>query len=433
MFINNNYNKGNSEKESKNKKNNYKTIEVTEKLIKRSIISSALDGRAPIEGIQRMLETNFGVHVSIGEISNVIKEASKQAAIFDDQIDLSKIKIGANDEIFQGDRPVLTGIDLKSTYIYLLEEASNRTADTWEIYMEDRKEKGLNLEETINDGAMALMLGVSNVFKGIEIQLDVFHATLSIGRQITIIGRKAYALIDKEEKLERQVKKKGSRKKTEEKLKKIRTEVEEAIKNYDILNILLKWLRELLKFTGYTEEVTKELIEYIVDEIEKNANNNSNLKKHIKGFRENSEFVLTYIKMLKKGMEKESKEKNIEIEAYEMMYKQLAYDWKSEEYQEIEYKLVKLLMEEYDRARASFNELLNGTKKASSLVENLNSRIRTYMNIKRIVPTNFFVLMKVYFNTKRFRRSRIEERVGKSPLELLTGEKQPNFLEAIGF
>ena len=78
-------------------------------------------------------------------------------------------------------------------------------------------------------------------------------------------------------------------------------------------------------------------------------------------------------------------------------------------------------------------QLLKEVKRASSPVENLNSRIRTYMNVKRIIPTGFLVLMKVYFNTKKLRRSRCEDRKGKSPLELLTGKEEPGFLEAINF
>ena len=185
--------------------------------------------------------------------------------------------------------------------------------------------------------------------------------------------------------------------------------------------------------SGYSEEEGRALIEYVLTEMEKNAGTDAKLQKHIRGLRSNLEFALTFIKRLKKGMEEKSKESGIPVKAYEIMYEQLAYNWKSKEYQEKEYELVKILMDDYDRARASFKELIEKTKRASSLVENLNSRIRTYMNVKRMVPEGFFKLMKVYFNTKKSRRSRIKGRIGKSPLELLTGKEQPDFLEAIGF
>ncbi len=67
------------------------------------------------------------------------------------------------------------------------------------------------------------------------------------------------------------------------------------------------------------------------------------------------------------------------------------------------------------------------------MVENVNVRIRTYMNLKRIVAKKFFILMKVYFNTKKYRRSRVLQRIGKSPIELLTEKEYPEFLECVGF
>ena len=55
------------------------------------------------------------------------------------------------------------------------------------------------------------------------------------------------------------------------------------------------------------------------------------------------------------------------------------------------------------------------------------------MNLKRIVPEKYFILLKVYFNTKKYHRSRILEQIGKSPLELMTGKEYPEFLEVLGY
>lgn len=123
----------------------------------------------------------------------------------------------------------------------------------------------------------------------------------------------------------------------------------------------------------------------------------------------------------------------IPVEAFRIMYRQLSFGTGTQQYQDMEYRLVMILMGKYDVARSEFQKLLNEIKKASSLVENLNGKIRNYINIKRVIPTRFFVLLKVFFNTRRYKRSRIDERVGKSPLELLTGKPQPEFLDALGY
>ena len=62
--------------------------------------------------------------------------------------------------------PILTGIDPETGYAYLLEESKDRTAETWQIYMEDRKDHGLELETTINDGGTGLNVGIPKAFPG---------------------------------------------------------------------------------------------------------------------------------------------------------------------------------------------------------------------------------------------------------------------------
>lgn len=115
------------------------------------------------------------------------------------------------------------------------------------------------------------------------------------------------------------------------------------------------------------------------------------------------------------------------------MYRQRTLDPYSEENNKLVYELVTLLTNDYDHVKEEFEKVIGQTKKASSLVENLNSRIRVYMNLKRVVPKSCFVLLKVYFNLKKYRRGRKSERVGKSPLELMSGKEQPEFLEALGY
>ena len=53
------------------------------------------------------------------------------------------VLLGLQDEIFQGDQPVLAGVDASSIYCYLLAEAEHHDEDTWAyIYWMPRR-KGL--------------------------------------------------------------------------------------------------------------------------------------------------------------------------------------------------------------------------------------------------------------------------------------------------
>ena len=65
------------------------------------------------------------------------------------------------------------------------------------------------------------------------------------------------------------------------------------------------------------------------------------------------------------------------------------------------------------------------------MVENVNSRLRAYMDIKKHVSSNFYSLIQLYLNTKKYRRSRVDSRKGHSPVELLTGETWPDFIDLL--
>jgi len=409
------------------------TIKLTTALKKRLILSMALDCASSIEGIQRALESSLGIKASIGYISSVINEAACRAQKFDETINLEGIRQGANDEIFQCGTPILTGIDPETTYTYLLEEGKDRTSETWQLYMEDCKDRGLALETTINDGGTGLNAGIPKAFPGIIIQDDTFHSLHGLGKEISKVERKAESSIRTEAELEKRLQGQRPHQKTKEKLEKTRTEMKGLINVSDTLSILFSWLRMLLGFSGYGILDTMDLITFVIEEIQKASAKFPGIIKEAEKIQKNLPSLLTYINRLEKAFESCAELHGIHFEVFKVMYQQLAYGEKSDEYFKMEYALWDMLKDNYDTVRALFSQQLKAVKKASSLVENLNGRIRKYMDVKRVVPNGFFVLMKVYFNTRRYRRSRCHERVGKSPLELLTGEIHAVFLEALGY
>ncbi|MEO1401194.1 MAG: hypothetical protein AAFV72_08020 [Cyanobacteria bacterium J06635_1] len=78
-------------------------------------------------------------------------------------------------------------------------------------------------------------------------------------------------------------------------------------------------------------------------------------------------------------------------------------------------------------------EILKQTPRASSLVENLNSRLRNYFFLRRRLGNSYLSLLQFFPNHRCFIRSQVPERVGKSPKELLTGQPHPHWLELLGF
>src|SRR3972149_3008301 len=70
----------------------------------------------------------------------------------------------------------------------------------------------------------------------------------------------------------------------------------------------------------------------------------------------------------------------------------------------------------------ALSELARLTVRASSVIENLNSRLRGYFFLRRHLGPDYLDLLQFFLNHRRFLRSERWERIGQSPAELLTGE-----------
>src|SRR5471030_1613575 len=110
-------------------------------------------------GVVELMRDLLGVSISEGTVHNVHQAAARQAGEINRGQDLSAIRVGLHDEIFQGSQPVLAGVDARSTYCYLLAAAEHRDADTWGIHLLDASQQGLNPDYTIADAGQGLRAG----------------------------------------------------------------------------------------------------------------------------------------------------------------------------------------------------------------------------------------------------------------------------------
>lgn len=83
--------------------------------------------------------------------------------------------------------------------------------------------------------------------------------------------------------------------------------------------------------------------------------------------------------------------------------------------------------------QAAVAELASETVRASSLVEKLNSRLRSYFFLRRHLGQDYLALLQFFLNHRRLERSDRPERVGKTPAELLTGQSHSHWLELLGY
>ena len=81
---------------------------------------------------------------------------------------------------------------------------------------------------------------------------------------------------------------------------------------------------------------------------------------------------------------------------------------------------------------AAVAQVMRHTPRSSSLVENLNSRLRNYFTLRRHLGTEYLDLLRFFLNHRRFLRSRRAERKDRSPRELMTGQEHAHWLELLG-
>ncbi len=96
-------------------------------------------------------------------------------------------------------------------------------------------------------------------------------------------------------------------------------------------------------------------------------------------------------------------------------------------------QLYKQLSAQFLPVKEAVESAMKSTPRASSLVENLNSRLRNYFFLRKHLNSDYLDLLRFFLNHRKFMASRISERVGQSPTELMTGIKHPHWLEMLGF
>ena len=92
-----------------------------------------------------------------------------------------------------------------------------------------------------------------------------------------------------------------------------------------------------------------------------------------------------------------------------------------------------LLGERYFPLSQALDAVRRRTVRASSLVENFNSRLRNYFFLRRHLGNDYLTLLQFFLNHRRYLRSEHPDRTGRSPAELLTGRSHPHWLELLGY
>jgi hypothetical protein len=113
---------------------------VSEAWVRRFALAVILIVHGSYRQVIELLRDLFGLSLSVGTIHTWVVQAAQRAATINRAQDLSGVRVGLHDEIFQGNQPVLAGIDAASTYCYLLQGVEQRDADTWGVAPAGRRQ-----------------------------------------------------------------------------------------------------------------------------------------------------------------------------------------------------------------------------------------------------------------------------------------------------
>src|SRR3954454_7625644 len=186
-------------------------LAVTKTWLRQVIVGLALICRGSYRGVVEFLRDLLGVSVSLGCVHDLLQAAARQASAVNGEQDLSGIRVGLHDEIFQGATPVLAGVDARSTYCYLLAAERHRDADTWGVHLLDAAERGLRPDYTIADAGRGLRAGQQAAWGETPCHGDVFHIQRRCECLATTLSRLAQGATSRRKALQARIGRAGQR------------------------------------------------------------------------------------------------------------------------------------------------------------------------------------------------------------------------------
>ena len=244
-------------------------LTVTKTWLRQVVVALTLICRSSYRGVVEFLRDLLGMPISIGTVHHMLQLATRQAGVVNHDQDLSGIRVGLHDEIFQGAKPVLAGVDAASTYCYLLAVAEHRDADTWGVHLLDATKQGLKPDYTIADAGQGLRAGQRAAWGNTPCHGDVFHITRQYEGLANTLSRLAKGARSRCEKLEAKIGCAGQLAPDDELAMELarQTEIQAHGLARDI-RTLTQWLsHDVLALAGPALATRQVLFDFIVEEL----------------------------------------------------------------------------------------------------------------------------------------------------------------------
>jgi hypothetical protein len=418
-------------------------VPVTKKWVEQTTLGLLLICRSSLRGVVEFWRDLFDMPIAHSTVHNIFHKVVAKARLFNNLQDLGNVRFPALDEIFQGP-PVLVGADVASTYCFLLSIEEHRDADTWAIRLLELQDRNFKPHATIADFGLGLRAGQKVAMPGTPCRGDVFHALYEITPVVTFLDNRAYEAITVHDKLAHKkatTKKNGTKKKghrTQELGRKTASAARTADKAMalaDDVACLVRWLQyDVFAVSGLPYADRCHLYDFIVAELQARAE----LCPHRLGpvctlLTNQRPHLLAFAAQLEHDLIALATEFQVPLDTLRELLDVQRLDERSPKRWQREAVLRQQLRSLFFNLQAAVQKLAQEVVRASSVIENLNSRLRNYFFLRREVGPDYLAVLQFFLNHRQFLRSEHPERVGKSPAELLTANKHPHWLEMLGY
>jgi len=431
-----------------------RTLGVTEADVRRATVALRVMLPASIRDIQEVLPVLFDVHYSYGWVWNVVHQAEAAAAAFNRTVSLSGIDSLALDELFSQGQPVLSGIDLDTGYVALLQPSDSRSGEAWAAVLGQlRDEQQLVPARVVKDAGTGLAAGVATAWPDIDAHDDLFHAVYLMGQQQLRLERRAYREMEAVSVLERrrttaQSKPHAKRRSIGQQLRAANDRMEAAMTRHDRFETLARQATAILELADRgsgrlrTQEEVVEVLSGVAQQMALLGEGPAAVATYLL---HRASGLGLYLKDLAARLEAVSEAVGgpcgVEavVRAYQasLMHSRRAPCWdrsaRRAELVAATQQLVCVTDGAPPRLVSALGlvlPVLSARHRASSAIENLHSVLRPYLVVQKHAQSGFLALFQAYSNLRKRPSGRFQD---TSAYQLRTGQTVGDWLTVLGF
>lgn len=390
-------------------------VEVNDDFIRRAIAICMSIVPGTVRTVKLVLELLFGVHRSIGYISQTAKQLGADALEYTQGLSLPLQALGEADEIFQGRKPCLTLVDGRSFLVLSLTAQKRRDATTWGCVLLDVQKQGVRLVDVASDGARGIRAAVQEACPAVPLRPDLFHLIREAYRVTQRLEKQAYRAMKAAErarraKQEREIPKRrqGAPLKVKVDLPLAEAQESQAIEYLDAWEWLFREIRQAIEPIDDQGQIAsskraRQTVETALDLLK--TLDNQSIQDFADQLLEKLDELVAPLEWLGQALAPWREDLDPHTEAF------ITWAW---QHQKALGLTANQVLPAHDQAVVlAFWQALSSFHRSSSLAESLHSWLRPYLQVHRGVPDWLLPLLQLVWNHHPFQRGK---RQGKSPM-----------------